>query len=297
MTIFRTKSIVDARVRLPSDLRPTDSGPALSAHLKQYGAVLGLDPNGSTTLADLEAEMSSSGIEHAVVHAEYEFGDPADALNEAVARLIEKKPHRFSGFGTISMEQFRPMRAVRQVQRAAEMGHIGVNFQPSFFGLPMDERRYYPVYAKAAELGLVVALHTGINYSTVHPIKNDRPLALDQVACDFPELTLVACHAGWPWVAEMVAVARKHPNVLVDFGGLAPKYLGAQGSGWEVMYRFMNSLLKDQVLFATDWPVFPMKRAVEEWRGLGLKPEVLSAALYENAGRLLSRDKEREPAR
>lgn len=279
--------IVDARVRLPLDVWPEGQKNSPDGFYEQYDAVLDLTENSKKTSGDLRKEMNSAGVDHVIVHAEYEFGDPADALNEVVAELVEQDRDRFSGFGTISMENFRPMRAVRQVNRIAEVGLLGVNFQPSFFGVPIDDRRYYPVYAKAAELGLAVGVHTGINYSVVHPIKNDHPLMLDQIACDFPELTLIACHAGWPWVAEMVAVARKHPNVLMDFGGLAPKYIGAEGSGWEVMYRFMNSLLSEQVLFATDWPVFPIERAVDEWKRLGLKDEVLSAALGGNAERLI----------
>lgn len=84
-----------------------------------------------------------------------------------------------------------------------------------------------------------------------------------------------------------MAVARKHPNVYLEFGGLAPRYVGAPGTGWEVVFRFMNSLLSRQVLFGTDWPVFPMARALAEWRELGLKPQVLDALLSGNAERLL----------
>ena len=109
--------------------------------------------------------------------------------------------------------------------------------------MAIDDRVLYPVYAKADELGLHVALHTGINYTVSFPIRNDQPLQLDQVACDFPGLVLIACHAGWPWVAEMVAVLRKHPNVYAEFGGLAPRYVCEPNTGWEVMKRFMNSLL------------------------------------------------------
>jgi uncharacterized protein len=134
---------------------------------------------------------------------------------------------------------------------------------------------------------MVVALHTGVNYTTHQPIVNDHPLQLDQVACDFPDLLLVACHAGWPFSAELVAVMRKHPNVFADFGGLAPKYVSAPDAGWAVMRRFMNSLLRHQVLYATDWPVFPMERAVAEWRQSGLRDEVLEGLFGRNAERLL----------
>jgi predicted TIM-barrel fold metal-dependent hydrolase len=277
--------IVDFRVRLPTELRPPEVLPP--EYVTQYDAVLGLEERRDLSLQALEQELVEAGVGHAVVHAEYEGGDPADALNEAVAELVRSGSGRYSGFGTVSLEPLRVMRAVRQVARCAELGLRGVNLQPSFFGLPIDHPQLYPVYAKAAELGLAVGLHTGVNYTTHLPIRNDHPLQLDQVACDFPELVLVACHAGWPWAAEMVAVARKHPHVYLEFGGLAPKYVGSPGTGWEPVFRFMNSLLADQVLYGTDWPVFPMARALAEWRALGLKQSVLERLLGGNASRLL----------
>jgi uncharacterized protein len=280
-------SIVDFRVRLPSELRPVVSMPA--EYVDQYDAVLGIEKRRDLTVDDLVAEMDGAGVSHAVVHAEYEYGDPADQLNEAVAALVARMPDRFSGYGTVSLAPLRVMRAVAQVARCAELGLRGINIQPSFFGMPIDHAQLYPIYAKASELGLGVGIHTGVNYTSHLPIKHDHPLQLDQLACDFPELLLVACHAGWPWGAELVAVARKHPNVYLEFGGLAPKYVGAPGAGWEVVFRFMNSLLSNQVLFGTDWPVFPMPRAIAEWRELALKPAVLDALLGANASRLLSR--------
>ena len=133
----------------------------------------------------------------------------------------------------------------------------------------MTDPRLYHAYARCEELGLIVCLHTGVNYTTVYPIANDHPLQLDEVACQFPDLVLVVCHAGWPWAAEMVTVMRKHPNVYADFGGLAPRCVDEDGTGWSVMRRFLNSLLAGQMLFATDWPVFPMSRALPEWRRWG----------------------------
>ncbi len=280
-------SIVDFRVRLPVELRPREELPP--EYVNQYNAVLGLEDRRDLGLETLIAEMDAAGVVHAVVHAEYEYGDPADELNEAVAKVVGDMPDRFSGYGTVSLAPLRVMRSVGQVARVAELGLRGINIQPSFFGLPIDHPQLYPVYAKACELGLGVGVHTGVNYTSHLPIKNDHPLQLDQVACDFPDLTVIACHAGWPWTAEIVAVARKHPNVYLEFGGLAPKYVGAPGTGWDPVFRFMNSLLSGQVLYGTDWPVFPMERAVAEWRNLGLKPGVLDALLAGNANRLLGR--------
>jgi predicted TIM-barrel fold metal-dependent hydrolase len=187
------------------------------------------------------------------------------------------------------MQPFSIRRALDQLEDISRLGLVGVGCQPSFVGMAIDDRRMYPIYARAAELGLPVAVHTGINYTTHQPIRNDHPLQIDQVACDFPEVRIIACHAGWPWAADMVAVMRKHPNVYAEFGGLAPRYVLEQNTGWEVMHRFMNSVLREQVLFGTDWPVFSMDRALQEWRGGDLKPEVLDALFQGNATRLLKR--------
>lgn len=277
--------IIDYRVRLPQELRPAET---LSDDFhRQYDAVLDLSANRNRTLAQLRSDMTEASVDHAVVHAEYEDGDPADALNEAVGALVAEDPTHFSGFGTISMEAFQIRRAVRQVEKVASLGLVGVGFQPSFAGMAIDDRRLYPIYAKADELGLPVALHTGINYTSHRPIKNDHPLQVDQVACDFPGITLIACHAGWPWVTDMVAVMRKHPTVYAEFGGLSPRYVLEKDTGWEVMHRFMNSLLSEQILFGTDWPVFSMKRALDEWADGDLKPHVLDALCNGNARRLI----------
>jgi uncharacterized protein len=279
--------VIDFRVRLPLELRPSEDLP--EEYLLQYDEVLSLSDNRHRTFQQLLTDMDGSGVTHAVMHAEYEWGDDADALTDAVAKVVAEHPARFSGYGTISMDHLKIKRALAQVQRAADLGLTGLSLQPSFFGMAIDDRLLYPVYARAAELRLQVALHTGINYTTNFPIRNDQPIQLDQVACDFPDLVLIACHAGWPWVAEMVAVMRKHPNVYAEFGGLAPRYVCEDKTGWEVMFRFMNSVLATQVMHGTDWPVFPMDRALSEWRGGGLRPHVLEGLIGGNAARLLGR--------
>ena len=82
--------VIDFRVRLPLELRPAEDLPA--DYLEQYDKVLDLSANRHRTLADLVADMEASGIRHAVVHAEYEYGDVADALNEAVGKLVSERP-------------------------------------------------------------------------------------------------------------------------------------------------------------------------------------------------------------
>ena len=282
--------IIDARVRLPADLR-SDMAERPDDLTEGYDAVLDISARAAYGRTELDTAMKTGGVDRALVHAEYEHGDYADELNQGVADMVASAPERYLGVGTVSQElPLDIMRAVGQVAACAELGFVGVSLQPAFFHMAIDDRRLYPVYAKTAEADLVAFVHTGINYGTTHPFGNDHPMLLDQIACDFPKLRLVACHGGWPWTAEMVAVARKHPGVYLEFGGLAPKYIAAPGSGWEVIYRFMNSVLQDQILFGTDWPAFEIERALAEWRAMELKETVRDKLLGGNAARLFGLD-------
>jgi hypothetical protein len=222
------------------------------------------------------AELEAAGIERAVIQAEWASGDYRQD-NDRVAALVRRHPDRFTGFA-----------AVDELKRAVEeLGLLGLNLQPFASGLHANHRKYYPLYLKCLEYGVPVTVHTGINYSSDRAMDYGRPLYLDDVACDFPGLVVVLNHGGWPWVAESVAIARKHPSLYLEIGGIAPKYLAMAGSGWEVFLRFADSLLQDRVLFATD-SMIPVARAVAEARALPLKPEVLPKLMGENAARLLA---------
>jgi predicted TIM-barrel fold metal-dependent hydrolase len=278
--------IIDARVRLPQDRRG-GSYTAPARQVEQYDRVLGLtDKMNGGTLDGLLADLDAVGIGQAVLHAESEGGEDAETLNAALDEVIAAHPERFKGVGCVDVGTARPGQVAAQAARIAGRGFVGVTLQPAFFGLDIDDRVLYPMYARAEELGLVVCLHTGITYSRLHPLRHERAEMLDQVACDFPELRLVACHAGWPWATEYAAVARRHPTVYLEFGGLAPKYVARAGTGWDALFGMMPSLLRGQVLYGSDWPVIEPARAVREWRQSGLDDAALAALLHDNAAQL-----------
>jgi predicted TIM-barrel fold metal-dependent hydrolase len=276
---------VDFRVRLPLELRPV--GTVGAALAQGYDAVLGMGSTHHRTTEQLREDLREAGVSHAVVHAEYEEGDVADALNEAVASLCASSD-ALSGFGTVSLDALSTSRMVRQVREVARLGLRGINLQPAFFGRAIDEAPLFAVYAAAEEEGLVVAVHTGVNYDRRHTMDGEQPVRLDRVASQFESLRLVACHAGWPWTGEMAAVARRHPHVYVDFGAVAPKYVGRPGTGWDPLFSLLDNVLAEQVLFASDWPALSPARLVTEWKALALKDSTLEGLLGGNARRLLS---------
>lgn len=282
-------TVIDARVRLPQDQRPRSAYAAPARQTEPYDRVLDLTSKmNSGRLADLVATLDAEGIDLAIMHAETEGGEAADELNAALAGVMRRHPERFAGVGAVDIGRgVSPTTAARQVAACAGLGFAGVCLQPAFFGLDIDDRTLYPLYSRAEEAGLLVAIHTGITYSRLHPLRHERPEMLDQVACDFPDLRIVACHAGWPWVAEICAVARRHPTVYLEFGGIAPKYVARPGTGWDPLFGMMRNLLRGQVLYGSDWPVMAPERALAEWRASGLDDATLAALLHDNAARLL----------
>ncbi|MEE9325478.1 MAG: amidohydrolase family protein [Dehalococcoidia bacterium] len=241
------------------------------------------------TTDQLINNMDEAGADGAVLQAEWAVGDYRKQ-NDAVYRLVQKYPDKFIA-GFLCANPLEEDDMARVIEREVkERGFKGVNLQPFILGMRPNDRRFYPIYAKCQELGIPVTTHTSINFTLDRTIDFSRPIHLDEVACDFPDLVLVANHGGWPWVLEMIAVAWKHPNVYIETGGVSPKYIGGTGTGWEPLMRYGNSILQDKILMASD-NVLPIKRAVEEMKELPLKDEVKKKWLGENAARLLGLNK------
>ena len=107
-----------------------------------------------------------------------------------------------------------------------------------------------------------------------------RPITLDQVAIDFPELKLIGIHIGIPWADEMIAMAWKHKNVYIGVDAYAPKY-------WpQSLIHYLNTYGQDKVLFGTDWPVIDPERAIKEIADLNLREEPMQKLMRDNALRV-----------
>jgi len=281
--------IIDFRMVAPFDTyssREEVEGYLGSGMLGRYEDVYSGANNPFELTIDLMLEsMERGGVDSAVLQAEWLFGDYRK-LNDAVARLVEEHPERYvAGYLTVNPAEGDDMAAVVE-QGVRDRGFRGVNLQPFAYKLRCNDRVFYPVYEKCVELGVPVTVHTSINFASNRSIDFGRPLHLDQVACDFPELALIASHGGWPWVTELVAVAWKHPKVYIEIGAISPKYIGTPGTGWEPLMVYGNSLLQDRVLWATDAMV-PHRRSVDELKALPLKDAVKEKWLGLNAARLL----------
>lgn len=230
--------------------------------------------------------MDAAGIERAFLVAAKigQLGLPGSwhLPYETVADAVKRHPDRF--YGLAGIDPTEGMKGVRALQRAVEdLGFIGAHSYPHWFELPPDHARYYPFYAKCVELGVPIQLQVGqsLIYDPDRPLRSvGRPILLDGVACDFPELKLIGIHIGIPWVDEMIAMAWKHPNVYIAADAYAPKHWPAQ------FVRYVDSYGQDKVMFGTDFPVLSFERMRREVDALELRPEPRRKFLRDNAVRV-----------
>jgi predicted TIM-barrel fold metal-dependent hydrolase len=285
-----SETVIDFRVKLPTRNSRDEPQPEVPREYLHYDEVYdGFLANLDYTVEDWLEDAEAHGVGRSVMQAEIEWADPHQ-MNDRLADIVKAHPdHLACGFGCVDPRNV--MDAVREVDRSIlELGLHGIVFEPGFLGISPLDRRCYPVYARCAQLGAPVGLHTGINFSSHGPLEHERPVLVDRIASDFPELTLICHHGGWPWPHEAAAVAWKHKNVYLEFGAIAPRYMApGAGGGWGDIAHLMDTVLREQVLFGTDWPMLRYDRAFEEIERLGLRPESRAAYLGGNARRLLER--------
>ena len=237
---------------------------------------------GAKSIDQMITEMDEVGIEKAVLLAsDAETLRPLLTVsNEAVAEAVSKYPDRLIGFG--SADPHKGILAVREIERAVrELNLKGLKFVPGLLELYPNDKEMYRIYEKARELSIPILFHTGTDFFPDTKIKYCRPIYLDDVAIDFPELTLIMAHFSWPWTEEAIAIVQRNRNVYMDISGWSPKYFP------EVLVRYINGPISGKALFGSDYPTLPLKRIIPEFNQLPLKEESKKKILYENAKRVL----------
>ena len=199
--------------------------------------------------------------------------------NEEVAGWVSAHPDRLGGLAAVDLR--RPVAAVRELRRCVrELGFKGLRVIPWLWELPTNDRRYYPLYAECVELGVPFCTQVG-HTGPLRSSEPGRPIPyLDDVALDFPELTIVAGHIGYPWTEEMVALARKYPNVYIDTSAYVVRRYPRE------LVEYMRRDGRRKVLFGTNHPMIPAARALKGLDDLGLDDEARELFLGENARRV-----------
>jgi len=272
-----TQPILDAWIQHPS---PAFVADPMFASLRRWLGITEIpdDIPIELTLAMMDAAGVSRGLLTAWV------GPQGDLIsNDEVAAMVAAHPDRFVGVGSVDLT--RPMAAVAEVRRCVtELGFKAIRVLPWLWNLPPNDRRYYPVYVACAELGVPFCLQVG-HTGPLAPSDPGRPIPyLDEVALDFPELTIVGGHVGYPWTNEMIALATKYDHVHIDTSAYTLQRLPPE------LVAYLSRHGRKKVLFGSNFPMLAPERALKGLDALGLDDEVRRLFLHDNAARVFGLD-------
>jgi len=231
--------------------------------------------------AEVDRMLAEAGVETAFIMAEDAPLTTGLASTEYVADFC-RQTKRLRFFASIN--PLTKLDAAAQLERdVTDLGASGLKLYPSYQWFYPNDRALYALYAKAVELGVPVTFHTGSSTFPGSRVKYSQPIHLDDVAVDFPELTILMAHAGRPfWYDECEWLVKRHPNVHIDLAGLPPKHLP----------QYLPDLerIAGKVLFGSDWPAIPPGLAanISQLQDLPISDKAKEQILYDNAKRVLN---------
>jgi uncharacterized protein len=240
------------------------------------------------TVPDIAADYRDKKMAAVVFTVDAEAATGQMALsNEEIAALAAEHPDVLIPFG--SVDPARGKAGIRLARRlVADHGVRGFKFHPSFQDFQPNDRQHYPLYEELEGLGVPALFHTGqtgigagLPGGRGIKLRYSDPMLLDDVAADFPGLTIIMAHPSVPWQDAAISVATHKANVYIDLSGWSPKYFPPQ------LVKAANGLLKHKVLFGSDYPLLRPERWMKDFEQLDIKPEVKPLIMKENAIRAL----------
>ncbi len=206
--------------------------------------------------------------------------------NDKVAEIAAASPDVLIPFASINPH--RGKEGVNEAKRLVADGVIcGFKFHPPLQEFFANDRMAYPLYEVIAESGLPALFHTGhsgigtrVRGGGGVRQKYGNPIYLDDIAVDFPDMPMILAHPSFPWQDEAISVCLHKPQVYIDLSGWSPKYFSP------LLIQYANTLLKDKMLFGSDFPVITPDRWLKDFDSIGIKDEVRPLILKDNAVRL-----------
>ncbi|MBL0418722.1 amidohydrolase [Ramlibacter sp. AW1] len=207
--------------------------------------------------------------------------------NEEIAEAALANPDIMIAFGSIDPHKgkFGAREARKLVE---EYGVKGFKFHPTVQGFEPQDRMAWPLYEVIDGYKLPAVFHTGhsgmgsgMRCGGGLRLQSSNPMLLEDVAIAFPDMQIILAHPSWPWQDEAISLAMHKPNIWIDLSGWSPKYFPPQ------LVKYANTLLKDRVLFGSDFPLITPDRWLKDFEEAGFRSEVVPGILKDNAARLL----------
>ena len=246
---------------------------------KQAAIHPGMDWNIDKIIGD----MNRAGVDQIALMRESFIDTAGDSApfstNQHVIDAIEKYPDRVIGVSNVGPFS---KRQTKDILWELEYLHDNHNFKFTKFyqpeDCPINDRRLWPVYEMCQDKGIVAFFHTGLTIR-LGPTRYTLPILLDEVASDFPDLKIVAYHAGYPYWEELVMLMWKHPNLYVSYSILLPWLMRAPHRFAHMVGTTIQIAGHDRFIWGSDWPASDPHQSVEAILKLSIPEE-----LQENYG-------------
>jgi uncharacterized protein len=234
------------------------------------------------------AEFESAGVEACLVALDLSTTiGTSPCSNDYVAAFRDRHDRVIQAWAAV--EPAKGAAAIEEAHHAfRDLKMLGFHFHPIMQHFSVDDARYYPLFEEIAAMGAPVMIDvgmTGMGAGTPGGMgaktRHAHPSSVDALAADFPQLTIIMAHPGYPWIEETTAVALHKGNVYWEMSGWAPKYLPAS------LVRDMRGRLQDKVMFGSDYPSIAYDRLFQEWDRLDLPPACLEKFYAGTAERVL----------
>ncbi len=229
------------------------------------------------------------GLVMFTVDTEFEIGRRR-IPNDEVLEAAKANSDMMMAFGSVDPHKGRM--GLREVKKLIADGISGFKFHPTCQGFYPNDRMAYAMYEAMAEAKLPVIFHSGhsgmgsgLRGGGGLRLKYSNPMHLDDVAADFPDMTIIIAHPSWPWQDEALSVCLHKPNVYIDLSGWSPKYFPPQ------LIHYANTQLKHKMLFGTDYPLITPERWMKDYDAAGFRPEVRDLIMKNNAIKALGLDR------
>ena len=252
---------------------------AMAAYFKTAAASFTVDD-----LADYYRERKMAAVTFTIDQQDA----PEDPARVTPMEIIERaRAHADILIPFGSVDPARGAEAVRMAKRQIEAGARGFKFHPSSQAFTPSDPSVYPVYEVIQEAGLPALFHSGQTGAGAGMrggggirLKYSNPMYLDDVAVDFPDMPIIIAHPSFPWQEEALSVATHKPQVYIDLSGWSPKYFAP------ILIQYANTLLKNKMLFGTDFPVLTPERWMADLEKVAIRDEVKPGIFKDNAAKL-----------
>jgi predicted TIM-barrel fold metal-dependent hydrolase len=225
------------------------------------------------------------GLVMFTVDSECELGNRR-IPNEEILEAAQENSDMMIAFASI--DPHKGKLGAREARRLIGEGVRGFKFHPTVQGFFPNDKLAYPLYEVIAEHKLPAIFHTG--HSGIGTgmrgggglrLRYSQPIYLDDVAVEFPDMTIIAAHPSWPWTDESLSMCLHKTNVYMDLSGWSPKYFPPQ------IVQYANGQLRSKMLFGSDFPLITPERWIKDFKEAGFKPEIHDQILKGNAIRVL----------